>query len=92
VHTRDTDLIRVVAGEATFVTGGVVVGPKSTASDEIRGREITGGETRQLRAGDVIIVPHGVPHWFKEVTGTFQYYTIKVRDYSKIVQQQTASR
>jgi len=91
VHTRDTDLIRVVAGEATFVTGGTVVEPKPTASDEIRGREITGGETRQLHVGDVIIVPHGVPHWFKEVTGTFQYYTIKVRDYPTVVQQ-TASR
>jgi glc operon protein GlcG len=91
VHTRDTDLIRVVAGEALLVTGGTVVEPKPAASDEIRGREITGGETRQLRVGDCLIVPHGVPHWFKEVTGTFQYYTIKVRDYPSVVQQ-TASR
>ena len=26
-----------------------------------------------------IIVPNGVPHWFSEVSGTFLYYTIKVR-------------
>jgi glc operon protein GlcG len=92
VHTRDTDLIRVVAGEATFVTGGTVVSPKPIAADEIRGSEIAGGETRQLRVGDVIIVPHGVPHWFKAVNGTFQYYTIKVRDYPTAAQQSAAAR
>jgi quercetin dioxygenase-like cupin family protein len=32
-----------------------------------------------LVKGDVIIVPTGVPHWFKEVGGTLLYYTIKVR-------------
>lgn len=90
VHTRDTDLIRVVAGESTFVTGGTVVEPKSVAPDEIRGKEIAGGDVRQLRVGDVIIVPHGVPHWFKEINGTFQYYTIKVRDFSSAAAQ-TAS-
>jgi uncharacterized protein GlcG (DUF336 family)/mannose-6-phosphate isomerase-like protein (cupin superfamily) len=91
VHTRDTDLIRVVAGEATFVTGGTVVDPKPTAPDEIRGKEIAGGDVRQLRVGDVIIVPHGVPHWFKQVEGTFQYYTIKVRDFSSAAGAVTAS-
>jgi uncharacterized protein GlcG (DUF336 family) len=92
IHTKDTDLIRVVAGEATFVTGGTIVDPKATEADEIRGKEITGGDTRRLTPGEVIIVPHGVPHWFKEVSGTFQYYTIKVRDYPTASQQANAAR
>jgi glc operon protein GlcG len=81
IHTKDTDLIRVMAGEATFVTGGTIIDAKPIGPDEIRGRDVTGGEVRHLVPGDVIVVPHGVPHWFKEVKGTFQYYTIKVRDY-----------
>jgi glc operon protein GlcG len=81
IHTKDTDLIRVIAGEATFVTGGEIVGAKAIAPDEIRGESVNGGDARKLVPGDVIIIPHGVPHWFKEVRGTFQYYTIKVRDY-----------
>lgn len=79
VHTRDTDLIYVLEGSATFVTGGRVVDAKSTADDEIRGASIADGETRTLAKGDVIIVPAGTPHWFKDVRGPVLYYTIKVR-------------
>ena len=79
IHTLDTDIIYVLEGSATFVTGGDAVEPKETAPNEIRGTRIEGGETRQLSKGDVIIVPNNTPHWFKEVSGTFLYYTIKVR-------------
>lgn len=79
VHTRDTDLIYVLEGSATFVTGGRVVDGASTAPDEIRGASIADGETRTLGKGDVIIVPAGTPHWFKDVRGPVLYYTIKVR-------------
>jgi hypothetical protein len=43
VHTKDTDIIYVQEGSATFVTGGTAVEPKPTAPDKIRGPEITGG-------------------------------------------------
>lgn len=79
IHTLDTDIIYVVDGTATFVTGGSAVETKEIAPNEIRGSRIDGGDTRQLVKGDVIIVPNGVPHWFKEVGGAFLYYTIKVR-------------
>ncbi len=79
VHGLDTDIIYVLEGTATFVTGGNAVETKQVAPDELRGSRIDGGETRQLSKGDVIIVPNGTPHWFKEVSGTFLYYTIKVR-------------
>jgi glc operon protein GlcG len=78
VHTRDTDIIYVLEGSATLVTGGTVVEGKTTAPDEIRGKEISGGETRSINPGDVIIVPAGVPHWFKEVKGPVLYYVVKV--------------
>jgi glc operon protein GlcG len=79
VHTLDTDIIYVLEGTAIFVTGGTAVELKETAASEFRGSRIDGGETRQLAKGDVIVVPNGTPHWFKEVSGTFLYYTIKVR-------------
>jgi glc operon protein GlcG len=78
VHTRDTDIIYVLEGSATLVTGGTVVEGKTTAPDEIRGTEISGGETRNINPGDVIIVPAGVPHWFKDVKGPVLYYVVKV--------------
>jgi uncharacterized protein GlcG (DUF336 family)/quercetin dioxygenase-like cupin family protein len=79
VHTKDTDIIYVLKGAATIVTGGTMVDGKPIAADEIRGKEITGGETRKLQPGDVMIIPSNVPHWFKEVQGPFLYYVVKVR-------------
>jgi glc operon protein GlcG len=79
VHSRDADIIYVLEGAATFVTGGSVVDPKNVAADEIRGASIEGGEIRRLVKGDVIIVPSNTPHWFKEVTAPFLYYVVKVR-------------
>jgi len=79
IHSLDTDIIYVMEGTATFVTGGTAIEPKEIQANEIRGSRIDGGDIHQLVKGDVIIVPSGVPHWFKEVGGTFLYYTIKVR-------------
>ena len=79
VHEKDADIIYVLEGQATLVTGGTVVEPKPTAPGEIRGKEIAGGETRQITKGDVIIVPAGTPHWFKEVLGPINYYVVKAR-------------
>lgn len=79
IHGLDTDIIYVVEGKATIVTGGTAVEAKEVAPNEIRGTRIEGGDTRQLSKGQVIIVPHNTPHWFKEVNGEFLYYTIKVR-------------
>jgi uncharacterized protein GlcG (DUF336 family) len=79
VHTKDADIIYVQDGSATFVTGGTVVEPKPTDLNEIRGKEITGGDTRTIATGDVIIVPAGTPHWFKEVPAPMTYYVVKAR-------------
>jgi glc operon protein GlcG len=78
IHTRETDVIHVLAGEAVFVTGGKAIDVKQTAPDEYRGPSIEGGETRKLVPGDVIIVPAGTPHWFKQVSGELHYYVVKV--------------
>src|SRR3954454_23438781 len=78
-HEKDADVIYVLQGTATLVTGGEVVDGKTTAPDEIRGSSIKGGETRRISKGDVIIVPHSTPHQFTEVTNPFLYYVVKVR-------------
>jgi len=79
IHTRDTDIAYVIHGSATLVTGGTAVGVKNIAAEELRGTAIQGGETRQLEEGDVVVIPNGVPHWFKEVRAPFLYYVVKVR-------------
>ncbi len=77
VHEHETDIIYVLEGTATFVTGGKVVDGQTIAPGEIRGAGIEGGETRKLVKGDVVIVPQGVPHWFKALKAPFNYYVVK---------------
>lgn len=78
VHASDTDIFYITEGEATFVTGGTPVNPKTTGPGEIRADKLEGGTPRKLTKGDVIVVPAGTPHWFSEVKGTFLYFVVKV--------------
>jgi uncharacterized protein GlcG (DUF336 family)/quercetin dioxygenase-like cupin family protein len=79
IHELDADIIYVLEGTATLVTGGKSVDSKMTAPNEFRGTMIEGGETRILKKGDVLLIPKGTPHWFKQVDGAFLYYVVKVR-------------
>jgi quercetin dioxygenase-like cupin family protein len=79
LHQRDTDIIYVVDGTATFVTGGHMVQPRRIAPDELRAVRIEGGETHHIAKGDVLVIPAGIPHWFKEVPGPVLYLVVKVR-------------
>ena len=79
IHTRDTDIAYVLQGTATLVTGGTAVGVKETGPEELRGTAIEGGRTRELKVGDVVVIPNGTPHWFKAVSAPFLYYVVKVR-------------
>jgi mannose-6-phosphate isomerase-like protein (cupin superfamily) len=78
VHEKETDVIHVIDGEATFVTGGKMIGGKVTKPGQMLGTNIQGGETHHLTKGDVIVVPAGTPHWFKEVPNSVSYYVVKV--------------
>jgi mannose-6-phosphate isomerase-like protein (cupin superfamily) len=77
VHDKTNHIFIIVEGEATFVTGGTLVGAKNTAPDQIRATGLEGGQTHNLRKGDVITIPAKTPHWWKEVsTKTIAYYAI----------------
>ena len=77
VHEKTNHVFIIVEGEATFVTGGTLVGAKNTAPGQIRAASVDGGQTYHLTKGDVITIPAKTPHWFKEVpTQTIAYYAV----------------
>jgi mannose-6-phosphate isomerase-like protein (cupin superfamily) len=88
VHLTYTDVVYVVKGSATLITGGKLVDIITPATypdgrpfsqDEIWGRSIEGGESRHVSEGDVIVIPNGVPHWFSEIGAPFWFYNVKVK-------------
>ncbi len=78
IHDHETDIFYVTDGEATFVTGGTIVGAKRTAPGQTRGTDLHGGQAITLKKGDVVTIPAGVPHWFKQVSPSSSYLTVKV--------------
>ena len=78
VHSLDTEIMYVVEGSATYVSGGTLIGAKEGRNGNSGGTGIEGGETRHIQKGDVVVIPRGTPHWFKEVPGPINYYVVKV--------------
>jgi len=77
VHEKTNHVFIIVEGEATFVTGGKLVGAKDTAPGQVRAANVEGGEVHHLSKGDVITIPAKTPHWFKEVPSkTIAYYAV----------------
>jgi hypothetical protein len=80
-------IVRVVDGTGTMVTGGTLVGPQRMAANDPdvevigpgqRGKAILGGDSRRVSAGDMVIIPAGVPHGFSEIERPITYVVIRV--------------
>ena len=78
LHEKETDVFYVVDGDATFITGGKMVGGNVTSPGQWRATEIEGGEVHHLTKGDVMVIPAGIPHWFKDVPHSVSYVVVKV--------------
>lgn len=77
-HEDVVDVMHVVQGTATVVTGGEMVEPREVGAGELRARAIEGGQPHALTEGDVLAIPNGVPHQFVEVSDPFLYFVVKV--------------
>jgi glc operon protein GlcG len=77
-HEREVDVLRVVEGTATVVTGGEMLDSREVAPGELRARSVKGGTKHELHEGDVLAIPSGVPHQFVEVSEPFLYFVVKV--------------
>ena len=79
LHEKQADLIVVQSGQAVIIIGGKIVDGKTTATNEIRGTSIEGGERQALKAGDVVHVPVKTPHQVLLDAGqTLDYVVLKV--------------
>jgi len=83
MHPYSMEIYRVLEGSGTLVTGGTLILPlaESTNPNIVRTRNgIQGGLARQVKAGDVLVLQPGTPHWFSDIDGeAITYMESRVR-------------
>lgn len=77
-HEHSVDVMHVLDGAATVITGGEMIGAREVAPGELRAGSVEGGIPHRLAQGDVLAIPNGVPHQFVEVSDPFLYFVVKV--------------
>jgi uncharacterized protein GlcG (DUF336 family) len=77
-HEHVVDVMHVVQGTATVVTGGEMQDVREVAPGELRAAAVAGGTRHELGEGDVLAIPSGVPHQFRDVSDPFLYFVVKV--------------
>ncbi|HEY1242741.1 MAG TPA: hypothetical protein VGF16_19405, partial [Bryobacteraceae bacterium] len=93
-HDQVTEVYHILAGSGTMVTGGTLVNPQRRPANDAALRDLTGpsttgtslrsGESRHVGAGDTVIIPAGVAHWFSAVDGSIDYLVVRI-DPDKII-------
>jgi mannose-6-phosphate isomerase-like protein (cupin superfamily) len=88
LHFKVTEIYHVMDGAATLVTGGTMVNSKVRPADSVpvrledgpgaSGTSIQGGVRQRIKAGDVVVIPAGVPHWFSQIEGSITYVVVRV--------------
>lgn len=85
-HDQITEIYYITEGAGTLVTGGTMVNPRRAApgsavyklvnGPSTLGSALEGGTSRRVAAGDVIIIPPKVGHWFTSIEGDHITYLI----------------
>ncbi len=78
VHEKEAEMVYVIDGGGTLITGGTVVGEKRTNAANLSGTAIDGGTMRTIAKGDFAIIPEGTPHQFKPANGLLVMMTLHV--------------
>ena len=68
---KGTEVHYIIEGSATVITGGSIMHPAGTTTT------IEGGVVHHLTKGDVLVIPAGTPHWYKEVTSPVTYLEVR---------------
>lgn len=83
LHPYSVEIYRILQGSGTLVTGGLLNLPlaESTSDDIMRTRNgVEGGLAREVKAGDVLVLQPGTPHWFSNIDGdSITYMESRVR-------------
>ncbi len=81
VHGLLIDLYVIQEGSATLVTGGSLLDPRpASRPGDQQGSSILGGMERVVRAGDLVFIPPGMAHGFRDFgdSGSITYLNVHI--------------
>ena len=78
LHDTSDDVYYVLDGSATLTLGGSLESPREVEPGEWRSPRISGGQTFQVKKGDLIVVPRGTPHQRSTTGQDFTMILIKI--------------
>ncbi len=78
VHEKEAEMVYVIDGVGSLITGGTVMEEKRTNATNLSGTAIDGGTIRTIARGDFTIIPEGTPHQFKPANGALVLMTLHV--------------
>jgi mannose-6-phosphate isomerase-like protein (cupin superfamily) len=79
-HALHTEVYIIQSGSGTYTSGGTLVGPLTEhpgTPDAVFGTAIQGGESHPVKAGDLVVIPPGVPHQFTKIDSSVAYINVK---------------
>lgn len=81
IHAHFDDIMVVLGGSATLITGGSVLDAKTDARGETKGKEIVNGVKQSVSKGDILHIPAGTPHQLiLPPNGQFTAFVVKVHE------------
>lgn len=76
VHQHYADVMTVIEGHASLVSGGTMKNGQQVKPGEIRGDSIEGGSRSALGPGDLVHVPANLPHQVLLPPGGLVFYLV----------------
>ena len=88
MHDQLTEVYYILAGSGVLVTGRQLENPKAMdpqgkvvkelAGPSSSGSSIQDGHSQHFVAGDTVIIPAGVAHWFSSLESTVDYMVVRI--------------
>ena len=69
IHPAQDELIEVIGGGCTLITGGTLTDVTPGNGKTLSGKVIEGGMPRKIAKGDYVLVPANTPHQYTEIQG-----------------------